>query len=409
LIELDEKPLFGNAPAFPWAPFSSALSKLFDQKDLTIKPAEMEWKTAEQLLNGLGSHLQFTNIVFSGLDGTLTWVISKNEIDPLMQKLLSIPITPFAALDKDFEAGFYHFAIAQILQTIKQLDFDKNLSPSLAETDQEPAKEPALCMDIAITIQQQPFHGRLIISQALRKSWKERYADRKLSTWFAGSLAQKANITVHLEAGKTELLPSELEAVAVGDYIILDSCTYEPDADKVRVMMTVNGIPLFRAKLKQGNLKILEFPLYHEEQRTMNNKENDEDFEEESEIEESEIEESETDETEEFLEEETSTEETSEIEAKKETEVEKPAKAEPSPPPKEGKVSVKDLPVNVVIEVGRIQMSVQKLMELSPGNMLELDISPENGVDLVVNGKRIGKGELIRIGETLGLRVLDLG
>ena len=54
-------------------------------------------------------------------------------------------------------------------------------------------------------------------------------------------------------------------------------------------------------------------------------------------------------------------------------------------------------------------MSMQKLMEIEPGNTLELDVHPENGVDLVVNGRRIGKGELLRIGESLGVRILDIG
>ena len=54
-------------------------------------------------------------------------------------------------------------------------------------------------------------------------------------------------------------------------------------------------------------------------------------------------------------------------------------------------------------------MSIQKLMELEPGNTLELDIHPESGVDLVVNGRRIGKGELLRIGDHLGVRILDIG
>jgi len=53
-------------------------------------------------------------------------------------------------------------------------------------------------------------------------------------------------------------------------------------------------------------------------------------------------------------------------------------------------------------------MSVKKMLELQPGNLLELDIHPENGVDLVVNGKRIAKGELIKLGEALGVRILDI-
>lgn len=65
--------------------------------------------------------------------------------------------------------------------------------------------------------------------------------------------------------------------------------------------------------------------------------------------------------------------------------------------------------VALVVEVGRVQMSMEKLLKLEPGNLLELDFHPENGVNLVVNGKIIGKGELIRIGDAIGIRILDLG
>ncbi len=40
-------------------------------------------------------------------------------------------------------------------------------------------------------------------------------------------------------------------------------------------------------------------------------------------------------------------------------------------------------------------MSVQKLLELQPGNLLELDVHPENGVDLVVNGSCIARGRTL--------------
>ncbi|MBA3604201.1 MAG: type III secretion system cytoplasmic ring protein SctQ [Parachlamydiaceae bacterium] len=72
-----------------------------------------------------------------------------------------------------------------------------------------------------------------------------------------------------------------------------------------------------------------------------------------------------------------------------------------------GPLSIADIPMTVVVEVGRVQISVQKLMDLEPGNLLELNIHPENGVDLVVNGVVIAKGELLKIGDSLGVRILD--
>ena len=71
-------------------------------------------------------------------------------------------------------------------------------------------------------------------------------------------------------------------------------------------------------------------------------------------------------------------------------------------------LSVDDIPLTVVIEVGRLQMSVKKLLELQPGNMLDLDIHPDAGVDMVINGKRIARGELLKIGDSLGIRISEL-
>jgi type III secretion system YscQ/HrcQ family protein len=68
-----------------------------------------------------------------------------------------------------------------------------------------------------------------------------------------------------------------------------------------------------------------------------------------------------------------------------------------------------EIPLDITVEVGRIRMSIQKLMELQPGNMLELDIRPENGVDLVVNGQKIAKAELLLLGDNLGVRIIDIG
>ncbi|HRD55405.1 MAG TPA: FliM/FliN family flagellar motor switch protein, partial [Parachlamydiaceae bacterium] len=72
------------------------------------------------------------------------------------------------------------------------------------------------------------------------------------------------------------------------------------------------------------------------------------------------------------------------------------------------KFNPEEMVLDVIVEVGRLEMSIEKLTELQPGNILEIDVRPENGVDLVVNGKRIGKGELLKLGEVLGVRILDI-
>lgn len=74
-----------------------------------------------------------------------------------------------------------------------------------------------------------------------------------------------------------------------------------------------------------------------------------------------------------------------------------------------GPVSPRRIPVSIAVEVGNIQMTMDKLLQLEPGNLLDIPANPENGVDLTINGKLVARGELIRIGENLGVRIIELG
>ena len=72
-------------------------------------------------------------------------------------------------------------------------------------------------------------------------------------------------------------------------------------------------------------------------------------------------------------------------------------------------IALKELPIYVTVELARLKISLDKLMHLNPGNMLELPIHPNQSVTLTINGQKVGRAELVYLGETLGLRILELG
>lgn len=431
VFQLDEKPLFGTPPPFPWEDFAKALSKALDCKEVKFEPKDMQWRESGALLAGLGGTPESYAIQFSEVEGTLYWVMPSDQIQDLMTVMLGAPAPLFDTLEDGFSEGFYLFVLSQVLKTFNETKLPTHLGASL-EGKKTPPAETTFCIDIAFSLKGKDFKGRLVISETLRKAWREKFAERRLDFITRHPLAAKITVPIHFEIGKTQLHASEVKQMSAGDFLILDSCSYEPDTDKCRLMLTLEGRPLFRARLKQGSLKILEFPLL-EENFSMKNAEEGNEEHEDSEFEDFDTEHEETD-FEDFSEEETETEETeteetfeeTEEEELEETEVETEEEVEEEeetseseeksasklaaePATKEEKHHIADFPLNVVIEIGRVQLSVQKLMELQPGNMLEVDLHPENGVDLVVNGKRIGKGELLRVGETLGVRILDIG
>lgn len=72
-------------------------------------------------------------------------------------------------------------------------------------------------------------------------------------------------------------------------------------------------------------------------------------------------------------------------------------------------ISPQQVPILVTIEIGRLHIPLNELLALEKGNMLDLGVRPEDGVNLIVNGKSVGKAELIKIGGILGVRILELG
>ena len=67
-----------------------------------------------------------------------------------------------------------------------------------------------------------------------------------------------------------------------------------------------------------------------------------------------------------------------------------------------------DVSVPMVVELGRVDVSAADIVGLRPGQVIELSRAPGDAVDLVVDNRRIGKGELVEIEGELGVRILSL-
>lgn len=64
-----------------------------------------------------------------------------------------------------------------------------------------------------------------------------------------------------------------------------------------------------------------------------------------------------------------------------------------------------DLPVQLTCELGRLELSLGELRQLGEGSVLPLERHPERAVDLIVNGRRMGRGRLVAIGDAIGVQV----
>ncbi len=69
---------------------------------------------------------------------------------------------------------------------------------------------------------------------------------------------------------------------------------------------------------------------------------------------------------------------------------------------------LKDLSVNVYIELGRTKMQIKDILELERGYVIELEKMASEPVDVYVNNKKIAEGEVVVIDKHFGIRITNL-
>src|SRR5882724_8122225 len=67
-----------------------------------------------------------------------------------------------------------------------------------------------------------------------------------------------------------------------------------------------------------------------------------------------------------------------------------------------------DVAVTLALEVGRARMPVRDLLQLAPGAVVELDRLAGEPLDVLVNGVRIARGEVVVVNEKFGIRLTDV-
>ena len=69
---------------------------------------------------------------------------------------------------------------------------------------------------------------------------------------------------------------------------------------------------------------------------------------------------------------------------------------------------VRDIQVNLQVELGRTDMTIQDILELTPGTVVELNRLAGEPLDIVVNGKLLAKGEVVVVDENFGVRITSI-
>ena len=67
-----------------------------------------------------------------------------------------------------------------------------------------------------------------------------------------------------------------------------------------------------------------------------------------------------------------------------------------------------DLPLKVTVELGRNTMLIDKMLQMTQGSVIELEKAAGEPVEIFVNDKLLGKGEVIVVNDRFGVRITEI-
>lgn len=67
-----------------------------------------------------------------------------------------------------------------------------------------------------------------------------------------------------------------------------------------------------------------------------------------------------------------------------------------------------DVPMRVTVELGKSKKTIKEILEFNMGSVIVLDKIAGDPIDILVNGKKIGRGEVVVIDENYGVRITEI-
>lgn len=406
ILDLDTIPQFGNIPSFCWEEFSEQIAHLFTIPHLKIRPTKSDWYSPSTIAENLGEDALCLNFSVLPLQGKASLIFSPLDANKFVTWLAEKRKGDREVLNTEFIRGFLAYVSAETMNFLqKQSFFDGFLLRYI--TDKGIPSARALGVDICLEAYKEKVSCRLVLPEMFRKNWISYHLERPKH--FTLESLKMIEVPCGVTVGHIQYSSKEWKAIRKGDFIPVPNGQVDLDTKKGSLHLSIGNKELYRVRLKDGGIKILEQTIYEEDSMYTDDGDDHDDYEDmlDDDLDDEESSDAfDASDEEEYSEEAMLDKDEDAFEDEEEPLENKSTKA-PTMAGTLGKIE--HVPLSISVELTRFRMTCEKLLQLKPGNLLELNVHLEKPVDLVANGKVIAQGELIRVGEVLGVRILNIG
>lgn len=421
LIRDLELPVHPRSFAFDFKPIAKRLCDLFqiDAIDIKTQPAK---KVSSEEANALFSDATlYERISVPACTGHVFWITPKTSLKHFTLLALAKEEKEDELVSNDLLEGFKRFIAAELIFQVNQ-EKSPLFQSALIEQKELPSTGGYL-YELLVNCGEKQLNCSLFLTDAFAKSFSQNVKSQA-PLKIPKNIKQSVKTTVGLDIGHFSMNVEAFSKLKKGDFVVLDRCTLDPETKHGNLTLKLKEKSLFRAKLKEGNLKILDYPLdlagdinamddippppenpnnppVHPNRNPVDPMHSDAQAPEESTPNLFETPEQKVDENIEQPWVDTDAANPPTPNPADEVHVEKPSA-------QKTQLSSRDIPLNVHIEVGRLQMPLERLLNLAPGQVLELGLHLDEGVSCMVGDKKVASGELVKLGETIGVRLIDV-
>lgn len=363
---LDEMPLISSNKNLDLNKLADFLSKTFSNKNIQIETGEINWQTEDSSFE----NNNIKKITLTPLKGDLFLLMQNDDIKKIAIDLMVQEENTKQLFSESETKAFYDFILLEALSSLDKMQVFEGTNPKISSI--KSISSPYLVIDIKVTINSTTYLASLCLSQEFRRSWQNHIKNKKID------LNKSFEVPLSLQCGQVNIKKEMFDNLKKGDFVILDELSYYPLYQKNLATLYLENTPLFLIKIKENKVKLLDYASYYEVNEFMEKEEN---IDENEDIEE---------------------------EIYEEEEDQEEIKEEVLEKVEEKNIDINNVPITLTIEIAKIKMTLEKLMQLTPGNLLDLNISPEEEINITISGKKVAKGELLNLGETLGVRITNI-
>lgn len=257
LLRLDVIPPLGNAPEFPWSSCAKKFSAVFDNIKCKITPQDWKWREEKDLLAEYPEDVRVMELAALPITHPVFWVLDRESIDRLVIRLMSGREETTEIPLPQLKEAFTTFIILETIHTVGSFPSLKGLSPKLINPTAE-AKGNCLSRDIHIECGGIQQTCRLLLSEDFVQDVEKHFRPTKSPLSFkSNDIANTLELLLHLEVGRTSLSQKDWNSLEPGDFIRLDSCSLDPKSQEGTCEVTVEGLPLFNAKISSKGLEVI--------------------------------------------------------------------------------------------------------------------------------------------------------